>query len=153
MSVEEATPGPWTHNEGNPTRIIGPDDETVAVLYGGEVGIERQFENAALMTAAPALYEYVTDRASIGDAEAQRIVDALPRGVFGAWAYDDSNPRRIVEGETTIASVFGGMGGDGAQLANARLIGAAPAMRGYAQARSDAGDQAAAGILDAIAAP
>lgn len=152
MSVEQATPGPWTHNEGNPTRIIGPDDETVAVLYGGKVGIQRQFENAALIVAAPVLYQYVTQQASIGDADAQQIVDTLPRGLSSAWAYDDSNPRRIIEESETIASVFGGMGGDSTQLANARLIGAAPAMRNYARARSNAGDEAATRTLDAIPA-
>ena len=64
MSLQQATPGPWTHNEGNPTRIIGPDDETVAMLYGGTVGLEKQFENAALIAAAPSLYAYVAERAS-----------------------------------------------------------------------------------------
>ncbi|MCY4530387.1 MAG: hypothetical protein OXD46_15320, partial [Chloroflexi bacterium] len=70
MSLEKATPGPWTHNEGNPTRIIGPDDETVAVLYGGSVGVKRQFENAALIAAAPSLYSYVAERALEGDGDA-----------------------------------------------------------------------------------
>ena len=71
MSLQQATPGPWTHNEGNPTRIIGADDETVAVLYGGAVGIGRQFENAALVAATPALYAYISERASGGDGDAQ----------------------------------------------------------------------------------
>ena len=94
MSLQQATPGPWTHNEGNPTRIIGPDDETVAVLYGGTVGLEKQFENAALMAATPSLYAYITERASTGDGDAQQIVESLEGdgSVSGPWKYDDFNP-------------------------------------------------------------
>ena len=152
MSLKQATPGPWTHNEGNPTRIIGPDDETVAVLYGGTVGIERQFENAALMAVAPSLYSYVAECASNGDGDAQRIVESLQGDgdIPGLWRYDDFNPRQIIDAaSTTIASVFGRMSDDGIQLANARLIGAAPVMRDYVQAQSEAGDQAATDLLQA----
>ncbi len=152
MSLQRATPGPWTHNEGNPTRIIGPDDETVAVLYGGSVGIGRQFENAALMAAAPSLYAYVAERASNGDDDARQIADLLEGDgvISGPWKYDDFNPRQIIDAEsTTIASVFGRMSDDRIQLANARLIGAAPVMRHYVQSRSEAGDEAATGLLQA----
>ena len=151
MSLQQATPGPWTHNEGNPTRIIGPNDETVAVLYGGTVGLEKQFENAALMAATPSLYAYVAERASNGDGNAQQIVDALEEDcpVSGPWKYDDFNPRQIIDAEsTTIASVFGRMSDDGIQLANARLIGAAPVMRDYVRSRSEAGDDDATGLLE-----
>ena len=151
MSLQQATPGPWTHNEGNPTRIIGQDDETVAMLYGGAVGIARQFENAALIAAAPSLYDYVTERASSDD-DARRIVESLEGdgAIAGPWKYDDFNPRQIIDADsTTIASVFGGMGDDQIQLANARLIAAAPVMRDYARSRSEAGDEAAAALLKA----
>ena len=151
MSLQQATPGPWTHNEGNPTRIIGPDDETVAVLYGGTVGLEKQFENAALIAAAPALYAYVAEQASSGDGDAQEIVESLEGdgSVSGPWKYDDFNPRQIIDAEsTTIASVFGRMSDDGIQLANARLIGAGPVMRDYVRSRSEAGDEAATGLLE-----
>ena len=151
MSLKQATPGPWTHNEGNPTRIIGPDDETVAVLYGGTVGLEKQFENAALIAAVPSLYSYVAEQASTGDTGAQEIVESLDGSgeTGGPWKYDDFNPRQIVDAEsTTIASVFGRMSDDGIQLANARLIGAAPVMRDYVRSRSEAGDEAAIGLLE-----
>ena len=150
MSLQQATPGPWTHNEGNPTRIIGPDDETVAVLYGGAVGIGRQFENAALVVATPALYSYVAERASEGDADAIQIADSLEgdKPISGPWKYDDFNPRQIIDAEAkTIASVFGRMGDDRIQLANARLIGAAPVMREYVQSRSETGDETATDLL------
>ena len=152
MSLQQATPGPWTHNEGNPTRIIGADDETVAVLYGGEVGIGRQFENAALVAATPALYAYITDQASNRDNDAQQIVDLLEGDgvISGPWKHDDFNPRQIIDAEsTTIASVFGRMSDDRIQLANARLIGAAPIMREYVRSRSETGDDAATDLLKA----
>ena len=151
MSLQQATPGPWTHNEGNPTRIIGPDDETVAMVYGGSVGLEKQFENAALMAATPSLYAYVAERASTGDGDAQQIVESLEGdgSVSGPWEYDDFNPRQIIDSaSTTIASVFGGMSDDGIQLANARLIGAAPVMRDYVRTQSEAGDDDARGLLE-----
>ena len=150
MSLQQATPGPWTHNEGNPTRIIGPDDETVAVLYGGTVGLEKQFENAALIAAVPALYAYVSEQASSGDGDSKQIVESLERddSIAGPWKYDNFNPRQIIDAEsTTIASVFGRMSDDGIQLANARLIGAAPVMRDYVRGRSEAGDEAATELL------
>ena len=152
MSLQQATPGPWTHNEGNPTRIIGADDETVAMLYGGAVGIGRQFENAALVAATPALYAYITEQASGGDDDAQQIVETLEGDgdTSGPWKYDDFNPRQIIDAEsTTIASVFGRMGDDRIQMANARLIGAAPVMREYVRSRSETGDDAATGLLKA----
>ena len=152
MSLEKATPGPWTHNEGNPTRIIGPDDETVAVLYGGTVGVKRQFENAALIAAAPSLYSYVAERALEGDGDARQIVDSLESkdGISGPWKYDDFNPRQIIDAESrTIASVFGRMSDDRNQLANARLIAAAPVIRDYVQSLSEAGDEAALALLQA----
>ena len=150
MSLQQATPGPWTHNEGNPTRIIGADDETVAVLYGGAVGIGRQFENAALVVATPALYSYVAERASEGDADAIQIADSLEgdKPISGPWKYDDFNPRQIIDAEAkTIASVFGRMSDDRIQLANARLIGAAPVMREYVRSRSETGDETAVSLL------
>jgi len=151
MSLQQATPGPWTHNEGNPTRIIGPDDETVAMVYGGSVGLEKQFENAALMAAAPSLYTYVSERASAGETDAQQIVESLEGdgSVTGPWKYDDFNPRQIINAaSTTIASVFGGMSDDRIQLANAQLIGAAPVMRDYVRTQSETGDAAAVGLLE-----
>lgn len=150
MSLQQATPGPWTHNEGNPTRIIGPNDETVAMLYGGTVGLEKQFENAALMAATPSLYAYVAEQASDGDGDAQEIVQSLEGDgdICGPWKYDDFNPRQIIDGKsTTIASVFGRMSDDEIQLANARLIGAAPVMRDYVRTQSEAGDDDATGLL------
>ena len=150
MGLERATPGPWTHNEGNPTRIIGPDDETVVVLYGGTVGIDEQFANASLMATTPALFAFVSERALSGDVEANQIVDSLEGGgtPSSSWRYDDWNPRRIIdEKSTTIASVFGGLGGDAVQTANARLIAAAPAMSKYVRARTAAGDEAAKAVL------
>ena len=150
MTLQQATPGPWTHNEGNPTRIIGPNDETVAVLYGGTVGLEKQFENAALMAAAPSLHAFVAECASNGDGDARMIVDTLEGGddISGPWTYDDFNPRQILDDEaTTIASVFGRMSDDGIQLANARLITAAPVMRDYVRSRSEAGDEAASALF------
>ena len=152
MSLQQATPGPWTHNEGNPTRIIGADDETVAVLYGGTVGIERQFENAALIAATPELFAYVAEQASNGDNDAQQIVDLLEGNgaISGPWKYDDFNPRQVVDAEsTTIASVFGRMSDDRIQLANARLVAAGPVMRDYVCSRSEAGDEAASALLQA----
>ncbi len=150
MSLQQATPGPWTHNEGNPTRIIGPDDETVAMLYGGSVGIERQFENAALMAAAPALHNYISQRASDGDGDAKEIVKSLEGEdvIPGPWRYDNFNPRQIIDSKSiTIASVYGRMGDDQIQLANARLIGAAPVMRQYVRNRSTAGDESATALI------
>jgi hypothetical protein len=155
MGLDQATQGPWTHNEGNPTRIIGPDAETVAVLYGGAVGIDQQFANAGLVVATPVLYAYVGEQASSGDANAKQIVDSLDGDGTSSspWHYDDWNPRRIIDADsTTIASVFGGLSGDLGQLANAKLISAAPAMRDYVQAKSDADDEGAKAVLEGIGA-
>ena len=70
--------------------------------------------------------------------------------ISGLWKYDDFNPRQIIDAEsTTIASVFGRMGDDQIQLANARLIGAAPVLREYVRSRSKAGDDAATDLLKA----
>jgi len=153
MSVEQATQGPWRHNEGNPTRVIGPDDETVAVLYGGTVGLDQQFANAGLVAATPVLYEYVSGQATEGDADAKQIVDSLASGgsPSSTWRYDDWNPRRIVDSDSiNIASVFGGMNGDALQLANAQLIANAPAMRDYVQARAGSGDEAAKTVISGM---
>ena len=88
--------------------------------------------------------------ASDGDADAIQIADSLEGDgpISGPWKYDDFNPRQIIDAEsTTIASVFGRMGDDRIQLANARLIGAAPVMREYVQSRSETGDETATDLL------
>jgi hypothetical protein len=153
MGVEQATQGPWKHNDGNPTRVIGPDDETVAIVYGGTVGIDQQFTNAGLVAATPPLYEYVSGQAAKGEADAKQIIDSLTSdgSPLSTWRYDAWNPRRIVDSDSiNIASVFGGMNGDAVQLANAQLIASAPAMRDYAQAKAGVGDEAAQTILSGI---
>lgn len=74
------TPGPWKYNEGNPTRIIGPGEETVAAVYGGMVGDQVQLANAQLIAAAPSIYAYVRIRASNGDKDALNILANLNMG-------------------------------------------------------------------------
>ncbi len=155
MGIEQATQGPWKHNEGNPTRVIGPDDETVAVLYGGTVGIDQQFTNAGLVAATPTLYAFISEQASNGDTDAKKIVDSLDGNdtLPSSWTYDDWNPRRIIDAESTnIASVFGGMNGDAKQSANARLIAAAPVMGDYVRAKAKTGDGAAKAVLQEVGA-
>ena len=83
---------------------------------------------------------------------AQQIVETLEGDgdTSGPWKYDDFNPKQIIDAEsTTIASVFGRMSDDRIQMANARLIGAAPVMREYVRSRSETGDDAATGLLKA----
>lgn len=71
MTELSHTPGPWSYQERNPTRVTGPNGETIAGVYGGFVGSEQQLANARLIASAPAMYEYVARRASEGDEEAQ----------------------------------------------------------------------------------
>lgn len=77
MSEEKHTPGPWKHKEDNPTRIMGPDDETVAAVYGGMVGDKFQLANARLIAAAPSIYEYIQNKAMDGDKDAQTFLESL----------------------------------------------------------------------------
>ena len=77
MPEEKHTPGPWTHKEDNPTRIIGPGDETIAAVYGGMVGDMVQLANARIIAAAPSIYEYVQNKAIDGDKDAQTFLESL----------------------------------------------------------------------------
>ena len=67
---------------------------------------------------------------------------------LGPWAYSEVNPSRITapSGET-VAAVYGGMVGDSEQLANARLIAAAPAMHEYITRKAEEGDGDAQAII------
>ncbi|MCY4530284.1 MAG: hypothetical protein OXD46_14790, partial [Chloroflexi bacterium] len=87
-----------------------------------------------------------------GDGDARQIVDSLESkdDISGPWKYDDFNPRQIIDAESsTIASVFGRMSDDRNQLANARLIAAAPVIQDYVRSLSEAGDEAALALLQA----
>ena len=69
------TPGPWSYERSNPTRVTGPSGETIAATYGGFVGSEQQFANARLIASAPAMYEYLFNKASTGDDDAKTVLE------------------------------------------------------------------------------
>lgn len=78
MANPEHTPGPWKTDSGRtPTRIIGPGGQTVAAAYGGFVGGDVEGANARLIAAAPALLQYVAERAREGDESARQLVAGL----------------------------------------------------------------------------
>ena len=75
MAKPRYTPGPWRYEEESPTRVIGPKGETVAAVYGSEVGDQEQVvANVRLIASAPAMYEYVAKRAGEGDQEAEAVL-------------------------------------------------------------------------------
>ncbi len=75
------TPGPWSYDRSNPTRVTGPSGETIAATYGGFVGSEQQFANTRLIASAPAMYEYLLNKASAGDDDAKIVLeDTDPQG-------------------------------------------------------------------------
>ena len=77
MAKSRHTQGPWRFEEHSPNRILAPHGETVAAVYGGFTGIAEQVSNVRLVTAAPAMYEYIERKAADGDQEAQTIVSAV----------------------------------------------------------------------------
>ena len=77
MSNLSHTPGPWSYNDKSTNRVLGPDNQVVAATYGGTVGDAEQAANTRLIAAAPAMYEYLTGRATAGDAEAGEILATL----------------------------------------------------------------------------
>ena len=78
MTEPTHTPVPWAmDSQHTPARVTGPSGDTVAAVYGGFVGSEAQLANARLITAAPALLQYVEKSAAEGDEEAKAIVAGL----------------------------------------------------------------------------
>ena len=77
MTNVSHTSGPWSYNDKSANRVLGPDNQVVAATYGGSVGDAEQAANTRLIAAAPAMYEYLADRAAEGDSEAGEIVSAL----------------------------------------------------------------------------
>ena len=66
----------------------------------------------------------------------------------GPWDYNEQNPSRVTAPSgATVAAVYGGMVGDSEQLANARLIAAAPAMHEYVSRKAEEGDVEAQAII------
>ena len=77
MVLSNATPGPWRHNDNNPTRIIGPDDQTVCMVYGGKIGYDIQYANGHLIASIPDMLAYIQTKAEAGDSDAQSILTSL----------------------------------------------------------------------------
>ena len=77
MSNMSHTPGPWSYNEKSANRVLGPDNQVIAAIYGGAVGDAEQAANTRLIAAAPAMYDYLVGRASTGDSAAAEILETL----------------------------------------------------------------------------
>ena len=84
MTKTKHTPGPWRYEEHSPNRIMAPNGETVAAVYGGFVGTAEQVSNVRLIAAVPAMYEYIGSKAASGDPDAQAIITALESPVVEA---------------------------------------------------------------------
>ncbi len=77
MTATKHTAGPWRYNELSANRILGPDDQVVAAIYGGFVGSDEQEANTRLVASAPAMYGYVSKRASEGDQDAAALLASI----------------------------------------------------------------------------
>ena len=66
----------WTRTDDNP-RLIKEDSTTLASVFGGIQGELEQRDNARLIVAAPAMRDYVQQKASNGDLEAVEIIALL----------------------------------------------------------------------------
>ena len=77
MTATKHTPGPWSYNELSANRVMGPDDQIVAATYGGFVGSDEQEANTRLVSAAPAMYGYVSMKASEGDQDAKALLASI----------------------------------------------------------------------------
>ena len=71
------TLGPWTYNDQSPNRVIGPEGETVAATYSGNIGSTVQLANTHLISHAPTMYGYIKSKASSGDHDAIKIVSEI----------------------------------------------------------------------------
>lgn len=74
MVESRYTSGPWTYNEKSANRVTGPEGVTIAATYGGIVGTEEQVYNTRLIANAPAMFEYILNRAAEGDKQAKQII-------------------------------------------------------------------------------
>ena len=77
MPKSSYTPGPWKYEPHSPNRVIAPNNETVAAVYGGFVGDLEQTSNVRLITKAPLMFDYITKKANAGDTEAKDIIDGI----------------------------------------------------------------------------
>ena len=77
MTAHKHTRGPWKYNELSANRVLGPDDQVVAATYGGFVGSGEQEANTRLVAAAPAMYEYVSAKASEGEQDAKVLLASI----------------------------------------------------------------------------
>jgi hypothetical protein len=85
--MNKHTPGPWELNDNffNGITVIEQDDHQIIArvvpLYHKYRTVEEaepELEaNAHLIAASPTMYDYIKRRADDGDAEAQRIVEAI----------------------------------------------------------------------------
>jgi hypothetical protein len=80
VATQNHTPGPWSFNENSANRVFGTDNQVVAATYGGTVGDSEQAANTRLIAAAPAMYDFLTRKASAGDADASDILSAIDGG-------------------------------------------------------------------------
>jgi len=80
--VAEHTPGPWEYipNGTEPTRIFIRHDVRGGE-YVAEISVDgdlsNAFANARLIAQSPMMYTYIERQAHRGDAEAQRIMEAV----------------------------------------------------------------------------
>ena len=77
MEKSEHTPGPWAVNLESANRVTGPDNVTVAAVYGGTVGDTVQLANCRLIALAPTMYAYIVGKAGHGDDEARELIASL----------------------------------------------------------------------------
>lgn len=77
MSQLNYTPGPWKYETHSPNRVLTPNNETVAAVYGGFVDALEQASNVRLITKAPLMYEYMAKKAKAGDLDAQDIISEI----------------------------------------------------------------------------
>ena len=77
MPPMKYTPGPWSYNEASANRVLGPDNQVVAATYCGFDGSEEQEANTRMIAAAPAMYGYVSTKASEGDRDALALLASI----------------------------------------------------------------------------
>ena len=77
MTATKHTPGPWSYNELSANRVLSPNKQVVAATYGGFVGSGEQEANTRIVAAAPAMYGYVSRKASEGDQDAMALLASI----------------------------------------------------------------------------
>ena len=77
------TPGPWKYHRLDGITGLIAEDGTVLARINTPCNNERTGKaNAALIAAAPALYNYVANKADSGDNEARLLIKQILGGCF-----------------------------------------------------------------------